>query len=444
MHHLLLLFKYHWQGILAVLLVTRVIWSLKNNEDLQEHQKFLRFGILAVLGAFILGAILGFTSGNRLVGWGAGIFLTLAPLYFLSRVANRAFNDLFGGFVFDLIFSEGEFSDRGRPVRKLPNITLLRHWRQHGRVNQAWRRARRNLVKEERAFSLWMFAAETAALYQGNVPRAERLIRRLYACRAFTDDERFYAGQQLKGWAAARGVHIELKDLEARLRGPRKNLPLREALQLRAAGLYAEAAGKLELLLTREPEHLAAALLLMQIYAQDLRAPHKARKCLERVAHQPFTSTAFADYARRSITEWEQLQPALPARRRSWWARVIRREPPLPPPTPYLSPEGPAADAPAEPEADLPADASVDELVASGRLDTALTAAEAQVQARPQEFAVWHQLLRLVTEQGISLKRAKEVVAYVERQPEFTEEQKKLARTLLSEAKAKQHQRAHY
>jgi hypothetical protein len=95
---------------------------------------------------------------------------------------DRASNDLFGGLLFDLVFAEGPFAEGTRAKRKLPNVTLLVHWRQSGYARKAFRIARRNLVRSSAAVLL---LARIYAQDQARPARAERLIEEI-AARPFT------------------------------------------------------------------------------------------------------------------------------------------------------------------------------------------------------------------------------------------------------------------
>lgn len=445
MYAVLYFLKSHWQGCLAAVLLLRIGWSLKNNEDLQEHQKYLRFGLLAVVAAFVLGALLGSSSGHPLAGWLGGAFLVLFPLYFLSRVADRAFNDMLGGLFFDLIFSEGVFAPHFIPLRKLPNVTLLRHWREHGQVTKAYRKARWNLRREERAYPLWLFAAETAALHRNDLAGAERFIRRLHRCQAFTADQRAFAVLELKGWAATRGVNLEVKRFASRRPQARRN-PIKEAAQLREAGFYQEARTKLELLLHREPDNLAAGLMLMRIFAQDLQQPAKAEKLLKEFAAQRFTSEAYVEFAQRSIAQWQAVPPALSARKRSWWARVTHRDAEPQTSSTRIKLQGLVmTESPVHLNvASTTGGLTIGDLLREGRIETALTEVERRIAAQPDEFDSWNDLLKILTQHAVNLKRARAVLDQVEQHPAFTAEQKKLAKELLRQGEAARVQRAIY
>lgn len=437
-------FLYHWEGVVVLLLLARVVWVLHDNEDLLEHRGHLRFGMGAVPICFVAGLVLGSATGNPLIGWLTAVVLTLAPLYYLSRVVDRAFNDMLGGLLFDMIFSEGRFADTFKKPRKLPNLTLLQHWRSHGLERRAWRVARRNLVAEPRAFPLWLFAAETAALHHRDIAKASRIVRRLQRCRKFSSDQRMYALQELKGWAARFGIHIDEQTFAGR-RPRKKRDPVRVADRLRLAGLFQEARAVLTTEFQRHPENLASSLLLMRLYAQDLRLPHKAEKVLKEISSQPFISDAYLEFARRSITEWTSLPPETRERKRSWWQRVVqdRSEPPGPSRIKLSSP-APPGPLPRPSHSPETAGHSVEDLLHQGRLGTALEVAESQWAADPDDFQNWRQLIEILTRHAPNAKRSREFIEQIQQREDFSQEQKQCVMQLYQEAERSKYKTSFY
>jgi tetratricopeptide (TPR) repeat protein len=84
---------------------------------------------------------------------------------------------------------------------------------------------------------------------------------------------------------------------------------LAEALRLRGRQMFDEAESALNLLLKQEPDNLAAAVLLMQVCAQDLFRPDKAKALLEIIRQQSRTPPLFVEYARHCIDEWSGAVP---------------------------------------------------------------------------------------------------------------------------------------
>ena len=72
---------------------------------------------------------------------------------------------------------------------------------------------------------------------------------------------------------------------------------MNEAARLRAAGNFTGAEQKLQALLVKNPADADAAMLLMRLYAQDLRQPAKAKEVLLALEKQPRVAVAHIDFA---------------------------------------------------------------------------------------------------------------------------------------------------
>jgi hypothetical protein len=88
-----------------------------------------------------------------------------------------------------------------------------------------------------------------------------------------------------------------------------KPKPLTEASRLRRQGKFAEAEAILKSLLLENPSNADAALMLIRLYAQELRQPDKAKEVLRVLEQQPYVSSGHVEFARRSIHEWSQEKP---------------------------------------------------------------------------------------------------------------------------------------
>lgn len=86
--------------------------------------------------------------------------------------------------------------------------------------------------------------------------------------------------------------------------------PVNRAAQLRARGDFSGAESLLKPLLVKNPADVQVALMLMRIYAQDLRQPDRAWAVLRNLEKQPHLAPAHLDFARRSMDEWCLSAPA--------------------------------------------------------------------------------------------------------------------------------------
>ena len=85
--------------------------------------------------------------------------------------------------------------------------------------------------------------------------------------------------------------------------------PLNRAARLRAEGKFSEAEPLLKSLLVQNPADTSAAMLLMRLYAGDLRQPSRAAEVLRALEKQPQVEKAQIEFARRSLDEWSRAKP---------------------------------------------------------------------------------------------------------------------------------------
>ena len=176
--------------------------------------------------------------------------------------------------------------------------------------------------------------------------------------------------------------------------GFKQSKPLAEAHRLRSEGKFGEAETALKSLLAENPSNVDAALMLMRLYAQDLRRSDKAAEVLRSLESQPHIPSAHLEYARRSINEWGQRKSA------------------------------PAAEV-------LPE--SVDELLAGGYLGTAIEILERKIQEQPGDLDLW---LKLAEAHGLhsgNFQRAGKIVQQIESNRAFSAEQIQIAKARLKE-----------
>lgn len=89
--------------------------------------------------------------------------------------------------------------------------------------------------------------------------------------------------------------------------------PLVQADRLRKAGKFAEAEQVLRSLLAADRTDAGAGVMLIRLYAEDLRQPERAHALLEALEKVPHVSRDHLEFARRSIAEWSQAPPAPPS-----------------------------------------------------------------------------------------------------------------------------------
>lgn len=174
-----------------------------------------------------------------------------------------------------------------------------------------------------------------------------------------------------------------------------KPRPLNEASRLRRQGKFAEAETILKSLLLENPSNVDAALMLIRLYAQEMRQPDKATEILRSLEEQPHVSSGHVEFARRSIPEWSRGKP---------------------------KPE----------EVAVPPE-SVDELLAQRYLGTAVEMLEQKTGEQPQDFELWLKFAEAYALHCGNVSRAEKIVRRIEANPAFTAEQIQLARMKLGE-----------
>jgi predicted Zn-dependent protease len=174
-----------------------------------------------------------------------------------------------------------------------------------------------------------------------------------------------------------------------------KPRPLTEASRLRRQGKFAEAETILKSLLLENPSNVNAALMLIRLYAQELRQPDKAMEILRSLEQQPYVSSGHVEFARRSIHEWSQGK-----------SKPEKVE--------------------ARPE-------SVDELLAQRYFGTAVEILEQKTGEQPQDFDLWMKFAEVYAVHCGNVGRAEKIVRRIETNPAFSPEQIQIAKTKLKE-----------
>ncbi|MGA2853938.1 MAG: tetratricopeptide repeat protein, partial [Verrucomicrobiota bacterium] len=181
-----------------------------------------------------------------------------------------------------------------------------------------------------------------------------------------------------------------------------KPKPLTEASRLRAEGKFGGAEMILKSLLAENPSNLDAALMLMRLYAQDLRRSDKAAEVLRALEKQPHIPSAHIEYASRSINEWGQKKSA---------------------PAAVVLPE------------------SVDELLACGYFGTAIEILEQKTAEQPGDFDLWLKLAEAHGRFSGNIHGAEKIVRKIESNRGFSAEQIQIAKARLKEWREAKQQR---
>lgn len=171
--------------------------------------------------------------------------------------------------------------------------------------------------------------------------------------------------------------------------------PLNEAAQLRLQGKFSGAETLLKSLLAENPADASAALMLMRIYAQDLRQPDRAVAVLQTLEKQPRVSADYLEFARRSIVEWSHPKPK------------------------------PAAE-PAPPE-------SLDEMLAKGFFGSAVERLEQKIKAQPGDFELRLKLAEVHARHCDNFLRAEKIIRRIETGKNFSPAQVASAQAKLNE-----------
>jgi thioredoxin-like negative regulator of GroEL len=181
------------------------------------------------------------------------------------------------------------------------------------------------------------------------------------------------------------------------LKPPRAKIstPLAEAARLRTEGKFAEAETVLRSLLANHPVDAEAAMMLMRLYAEELRQPGRAHEILRTLEKDLHIAPSLLEFARSSIDEWSR--PKL---------------------------ETKAAVVPPRVE-------SVDELLAQGAFGTAIERLEEEIILQPQNFELRVKLAEVHAVHCQNLPRAEKIIRQIELDPDFKPPQVAAARLKL-------------
>jgi tetratricopeptide (TPR) repeat protein len=203
--------------------------------------------------------------------------------------------------------------------------------------------------------------------------------------------------QRLKesGDASVLAMETMLEHLGVQQNAVQKPKPLNEASRLRLQGKFTGAEAILKSLLAENPANVDAALMLIRLYAQDMRRMDLATNVLEALEQQPYVQRSQIDFARRSIGEWSQGKPGT----------------------------GKTAVQPK----------SIDELLAQRYFGTALEILEQKTREEPPDFDSWLKFAEVHAVYCGNLNHAEKIVREIETNPAFSPEQKQLTKTKLKE-----------
>lgn len=192
---------------------------------------------------------------------------------------------------------------------------------------------------------------------------------------------------------------------------------LAEVQKLYEGGQCLLAESRLNQVLKREPGNLGAGILLMKLYARNLRNANRALALLHTLEQQRGVPPGFIDYARERIRQW--FDPASePKPEAEGIESILVRKRPTPP---------------LEEEESDPNDLSIDELLEAGHLGTAIERLETQIKEHPADFDL---RLRLAEAHGLyccNISRASDIVTKIQTDPAFSPAQARKAQARLLE-----------
>jgi hypothetical protein len=445
----------HWPVFAWVMLAlaTLVFSQFYNYPDLAEHRQVLFFFMAGFLVCGILGGTAGYCYWIQYVRDGspwtcllAGGIVACLPLgFYFYRWNVRVSEQLVGRTIFDMIFSYGGFSEKILKKRRLPEILLLRHWRDHGDVEKAWQTAKGKLFKEARALPVWLFALETAVLYRRKPDDALEILKQLCVTDEFHYDHRVVAVGMMQGWMAAAGFSFDPARFKIE-RPPLAPSELTDKVKEKCrAGRFADAEILLQEALGRDSLNEQAFIQLVRLYCQDMKNRPAAEKLIAGAGNT--FSPKLLDYMSGLLDEWMQLPVRSVVKRRTfldWFRQQDRVEPvskgisTIPPPV-TSKPAPPEAADPLEAQLErlkqtretMPAHTGghdpIDQLLAEQRLGTAVELLKQQAESSPKNFNLW---LRYAEAHGLhcgNLTTATKIVRQMERSGNFKKAQMKKA-----------------
>ena len=456
---------FHWQ-VLAWAMLAVATWAFSqfyNNSDLAAHRQAFFFFLCCWLALGVLGGIGGYhlwhrqeLAGSPWSGAAVGAIIAGLPLLLVFfRWLRHVTGQRLGGFIYDVVFSEGGFAEKPRKQKHLPEMLLLQHWRDQGDVEKAWQAAQAHLVKEERALPIWLFAMETAILYRRKPDEALAILRQLCVSEEFPYDHRTVAVALAQGWMAAAGFEFNAAKFQIE-RPPLQPTELTNKVEQKCReGRFAEAAAMLQDVLKDDCLNEPAFVQLVRLYCQDLKNRPAAEKLIAG-ARDTF-SPKLLEFLERSLDEWLRLPIRSTVKRGKFLGWLRPAEPPEPgsKKISILSPPitqnaGPTSSAdPLESYMERvkqsygkPPDTTgvfdrVEKLLLERRLGTAVELIKQQAEAAPKDFDLW---LRYAEAHGHHCgdpNAAERIILRMERSGNFKKMQLKKAHTRLKKWRKK-------
>jgi tetratricopeptide (TPR) repeat protein len=449
------LWHYHLVMAWVVLALATIAFSqFYNSSDLAEYRKGLYF----FLWGFLISGIVG--GGAGYIGWshggGAGsashyiisaAIVACLPLgFFFYRWSRRVTGDVFGGVIFDAIFSEGEFAQKTKRRKHLPEIVLLQHWRDGGDVKKAWRTASRHLFSEARALPVWLFAIETAVLYRRRPSDALRTLRRLCATEVFPYDHRMAAVQQTSDWMKSAGFSFDARPFQTE-KPVLDPTGVTEKLEAKMReGRFGQAEAMLRKILADDSLNELAFTQLVRLYCQDMKKRNAAENLIAE-AHDTF-SPKVLDYLNASLDEWMRLPMRSTAKPKTLLGRFFQRNQ-TEPSSRKLTLRNNHASAPPKSTDPLeiyldrvkqnqpaPPDTSgvhdkVEKLLLERRLGSAIELLKKQAEAEPENFDLWLRYAEAHGNHCGNTLSAEKIIQRMERSGHFKKAQMKKAHNQL-------------
>jgi tetratricopeptide (TPR) repeat protein len=173
--------------------------------------------------------------------------------------------------------------------------------------------------------------------------------------------------------------------------------PVNQAARLRMAGKLTEAEALLKKLLTQNPADAGAAMLLLRLYAEDLRQPDRAWELWHKLKQQARIPATHLEFARRSISEW-----SAPAKVKVATTAAASSE-------------------------------SVNDLLAQGFLGSAIELLEAHIREQPTDLDLRLKLAEIHARRCSNLPRAEKLIRALASEKIFSLEQLEIAQAQLKE-----------